>query len=217
MIINFTAETPLSRYHLLTQTITPRPIAWVLSENDPVIQSDANTQATTTAASECNLAPFSFFNALCSDPPLLVMSIGKKIDGRAKDTRHNMLSGRDFVVHIPSVSQADTVSQSAATLDYGESEVLASQLSLVEFPDCPVPRVADCHVAYHCRLYDVHEVGPQQQAIIYAEVVQLYMSDAVAIEADGRYIVDTQVLDPLARLGLSAYAKLGQSFNIQRP
>jgi flavin reductase (DIM6/NTAB) family NADH-FMN oxidoreductase RutF len=222
MIINFTTETPSSRYHLLTQTIIPRPIAWVLSENAPIVANDTGDGITAAGqASSFNLAPFSFFNALCSDPPLLVMSIGKKPDGSVKDTRHNITSGRDFVVHIPSTSQAQAVSQSAANLEYGDSEALAGQLDLVAFPGCPVPRVADCHIAYHCRLYDVHEIGPQQQpkqqAIIYAEVVQLYMSDAVAVAADGRYVVDAQALDPLARLGLSAYAALGHAFNLQRP
>lgn len=211
MIINFTQETPSNRYHLLTQTVIPRPIAWVLSEND---RTDHSSNAT---AGDLNLAPFSFFNAMCSNPPLLVMSIGKKPDGNTKDTRHNISSGRDFVVHIASTAHAQAVSQSAASLHYGESEVLASQLALVDFPDCPIPRIADCAIAYHCKLYDVHTIGPDQQAIIYAEVVQLYIRDDVVETSDGRYIVDANAVDPLARLGLSAYADIGQSFNLQRP
>ena len=208
MIINFAKEPPLSRYHLLTQTVIPRPIAWVLSENDPAAE---------TGEASLNLAPFSFFNAMCSDPPLLAISIGKKPDGHVKDTRHNIMSGRDFVVHIANTNHAAAVNQSAATLAYGESELVASQLALADFPHCSIPRIADCPIAYHCKLYDAHDIGPNQQAIIYAEVMQLYMNDHVVAETNGRYIVDAKAVDPLARLGLSAYADIGQSFNLQRP
>lgn len=205
MIIPFEPETPSTRYHLLTQTVIPRPIAWVLSENDA------------EAAEPYNLAPFSFFNAMCSDPPLLVMSIGKKPDGGIKDTRRNLLSGRDFVVHIASLGQAEQVSQSAANLAYGDSEVLASQLTLEDFPNCPVPRIAEATVAYHCKFYDVHEIGPSQQAIIYAEVVQLYLDDRIATQKGGRYQVDATALNPLLRLGGAAYAEMGPVFQLQRP
>lgn len=198
MIIPFADESPLTRYHLLTQTIVPRPIAWVLSENDN---------------GSHNLAPFSFFNAMCSDPPLLVMSIGKKPSGEIKDTRKNLLSGRDFVVHIAHHTQADAVHQSAAALDYGESEILAGNLSLEVFPNCPLPRLADCAVAYHCKLYDVHEIGPNQQAMLYAEVIQLYVSDEVGEKRDNRYVIDANKLTPLARLGGVQYAALENAFS----
>ncbi len=202
MIIDFQNEQPLTRYHLMTQTIIPRPIAWVLSENDD------NT---------LNLAPFSFFNAICSDPPLVVMSIGKKPNGDLKDTRRNLMSGRDFVVHIPSREHAEVVNFSAATLDYGDSEVQASNLVLEDFAGCSVPRLRDCHVAYHCRFYELHELGPNQQGIVYAEIKQLYINDTVGQHVGDRYIIDASKLDPLLRLGGASYAALGEVFNIKRP
>jgi flavin reductase (DIM6/NTAB) family NADH-FMN oxidoreductase RutF len=202
MIIDFTQEQPLNRYHLMTQTVTPRPIAWVLSENEE---------------GSLNLAPFSFFNAVCSDPPLLMMSIGKKPDGELKDTRRNLLSGRDFVVHIASHEHAEAVNASAAVLAYGDSEVTTAQLALSQFPPCSLPRLADCHVAFHCKLYDSHEIGPSGQLIIYAEIANLYLSDNVARKEGDRYIVDPAKLNPLARLGGTAYAELGAIFNLQRP
>ena len=104
MIINFSTIEPLQRYHLLTQTVIPRPIAWVLSQND------------TEAGSNYNLAPFSFFNVICSNPPLMMLSIGKKTDDDLKDTRHNILSGREFVIDIASLSQAEPLNASAAAL-----------------------------------------------------------------------------------------------------
>jgi flavin reductase (DIM6/NTAB) family NADH-FMN oxidoreductase RutF len=207
MIIDFQQQQALTCYHLLTQTVTPRPIAWVLSENE-LVAPDAD---------RFNLAPFSFFNAVCSEPPLLMLSVGKKPDGGIKDTRRNLLSGREFVIHIASLEQAQAVNVSAAVLNYGESEVAAGQLELTDFPDCPLPRLKDCHVAYHCKLYDAHDIGPNQQSVIYAEVLQLYLSDDVAKKVDDRYIIDAEKLNPLARLGGAAYAELGKVFTLQRP
>ncbi len=202
MIISFAEEAPLTRYHLLTQTIVPRPIAWVLSENDD---------------GSHNLAPFSFFNAVCSDPPLLLMSISKKPDGEIKDTRRNMLSGRDFVVHIASSDLAAAVHKSAAVLEYGKSEIEAGNLALEAFPGCPLPRLRDCTVAYHCKLYDVHEIGPNQQAMLYAEVQQLYVSDTIAEKRDDRYVIDADQLKPLTRLGGVQYASLEPAFSPVKP
>ena len=87
MLLDLADLKPNTCYHLMTQTLLPRPIAWVLSASEE---------------GELNLAPFSFFNGVCSNPPIVMLSIGKKTPEEAKDTRQNILSGRDFVIHIPS-------------------------------------------------------------------------------------------------------------------
>jgi len=202
MIINFPDVSALTRYHLLTQTVIPRPIAWVLSENTD---------------HSLNLAPFSFFSAVCSDPPLLMMSIGKKPSGELKDTRRNLTSGRDFVVHIAGIDSADALNNSAAVLDYGTSEVLDNNLPLCDFPGCAISRLKNCLVAYHCRLYDIHELGPNQQAVIYAEIQNLYIDDTIASEGQGRFSIDANGLNPLARLGGSEYTGIGEAFSLARP
>ena len=202
MIIPFSEETPSNCYHLLTQTIIPRPIAWVLSENKD---------------QSVNLAPFSFFNAVCSEPPLLMLSIGKKPNNTSKDTRINLLSGREFVIHIASSAQAEPVNTSAATLEYGDSEIDADQLAVTDFPGCPLPRLKNCKVAYHCKLYDSHTIGPNQQAVIYAEIIQLYVADNAITHSNNRYTIDAKITDPLARLGGTAYAELGQHIHLARP
>ena len=89
MIIDFKQQSPANRYHIMTQTVIPRPIAWVLSEN--------TSDNPATSEPSYNLAPFSFFNAICSHPPLPMLSVGHKSDGTEKDTSVNLLSGRDFV------------------------------------------------------------------------------------------------------------------------
>lgn len=192
-------------YHLMTQTLVPRPIAWVLSANDD---------------GGLNLAPFSFFNAVCSDPPIVMLSIGKKTADEPKDTRHNLLSGRDFVIHLPSLEQAQDVTASAATLPYQASELeLLQDQQLEEFPGCPLPRLSNAPVAFQARLHDVHYLGAQQQAVIYAELLQVYISDA-AVQVDEqkqRYTVDAKQLNPLARLGGAQYSGISEVFSIKRP
>ena len=108
MIIDFSRQSPTARYAWMTQAIIPRPIAWILSEN---------------ADGGLNLAPFSYFNALASDPPLLGVSIAGKPDGTKKDTLANILARPKFVVHIAPVTEADAVNASSATLPAGESEL----------------------------------------------------------------------------------------------
>ncbi len=202
MHIEFDQLSPNQRYHLLTQTVIPRPIAWVLSENED---------------KTLNLAPFSFFNALCSDPPILVLSIGNKVADTPKDTAVNLLSGRPFVVHIANVGQAEVLTATAADLAYGESEVEASQLGLTEFEGAGTHRLADCDIAYHCRLYDHHTLGPNKQSIIYVEIINLYLSEGVAESVAKRVKVDAGKVNPLSRLGAAEYAAIGPSFSIKRP
>lgn len=202
MIVDFNSISPSNGYHLLTQTIIPRPIAWILSENED---------------GSLNLAPFSFFNAVCSEPPLLMVSIGKKPNGEVKDTRRNMLSGRDFVVHIASLAQAQALSHSAATLAYGDSELAIDNLALERFEGCTVPRLADSPVAYHCKFYDSHIIGPSEQAVLYAEVAQLYVNDDLVNISNERTVIDADKMCPLSRLGGSNFAALDKSFSLLRP
>jgi flavin reductase (DIM6/NTAB) family NADH-FMN oxidoreductase RutF len=99
MFIDFGDMTPQQIYFTLTQTVIPRPIAWVLSEN---------------ANASFNLAPFSYFNAISSNPPLVMISAGMKPEGGAKDTRDNIRDRHDFVIHIVSLDQLDAMNASSA-------------------------------------------------------------------------------------------------------
>lgn len=202
MIIDFASIPANTRYHLMTQTLIPRPIAWVLSQNKD---------------ESLNLAPFSFFNGVCSNPPLLMLSIGKKASQDDKDTRVNILSGRPFVVHIASVNLAEMVSKTATELAYGDSELKVSHLELEAFPGFGLPRLQDCKVAYGCSLYEAHELGPSKQAVLYAKIEQLFVSDDCVSEQKERYVVDGKKINPLVRLGGALYASLGELFSIARP
>ena len=181
MLMSF-AEIESSRvYSLMTQTLIPRPIAWVLSEN---------------ADGKYNLAPFSYFNAVCSSPPLLMISVGKKPDGSFKDTRVNIEQREDFVVHIASREQLEAMNLSAETLPGDVSEIEKLALETADFTGSRLPRLAGSLVAYACRRYEIHEIGPAQQSLILGQITHVYIDDAICRqESDRRIYVDPALLD----------------------
>jgi flavin reductase (DIM6/NTAB) family NADH-FMN oxidoreductase RutF len=203
MYIDFAPLAPDQIYQQMIQTLIPRPIAWVLSGN---------------ADDSYNLAPFSYFNAVCSDPPLLMLSIGRKPDGSLKDTRVNIEQRRHFVIHIPHRQQAEVLTATAASLPAGESEVQREGLQTVAFADFQLPRLADCRVAYACECHEVREIGAARQALILGEVRALYVDDAVLVEDNkGRRKVAADKLDPLGRLGADEYLGGGEIIRLRRP
>lgn len=203
MILDLEAISPNQTYFHMTQTLVPRPIAWVLSAN---------------ATGTFNLAPFSFFNAVCSDPPLVMISVGKKPDGSEKDTRCNIKQRKHFTVHIASSPQLEALNDSSATLNANESELDELGLSTVNFADAPAPRLADCKIAYACELYDIHEIGPTPQAVIYGKVNSIYIDDDIMSQNEkGRIKIHTDRLQPIARLGASEYMMMGKTVSLKRP
>ena len=191
-------------YFTMTQTIMPRPIAWVLSENE-----DASL----------NLAPFSYFNAVCTDPPMVMVSINQQDDGSEKDTLRNIRERSQFVIHIASSDQLDALNQSSATLPPGESEVTASGLSTTAFGDdyC-MPRLSDCKIALLCERDQIQAIGNKGQKLLFAVVKEIYLADDCGeISEKGRLKVYADKVQPLSRLGAGEYASFGEILNAARP
>jgi len=208
MQISLDQLSPQQVYFLLTQTILPRPIAWVISDNGAVDGS----------APSYNLAPFSFFNGVCSEPPLLMLSIGQKLDQQKKDTWRNIEERSDFVVHIPNAAQAELVNASAATLDFGVSEVEELKLDLVPLENSRLPRLRDCAVAFVCRKERIIEIGThKQQGLILGQIDQIYLDDRVTTQNNGRLKVHASQVNPLSRLGADEFGTLGQILKHSRP
>jgi flavin reductase (DIM6/NTAB) family NADH-FMN oxidoreductase RutF len=207
MNLNFLDYTADQRYHLMTQTIIPRPIAWALTDS---------------GNSSFNLAPFSYFTAVSSAPPILMLSVGKKPNGDPKDTLVNIINNEKMVIHIASEQHANLVTQTAQTLVHGESELTNTTLSTTEFANFSLPRLTQCDIAYGCELYEIKELGDVPQSLIFVEVKQVYINDRVAdidVNADGkkRIKVYAEKVNPLARLGGGEYASIKKPFNIVRP
>jgi len=210
MIINFSDYSASQRYHLMTQTIIPRPIAWALthSKSGDCVQENLN------------LAPFSYFTAVSSEPALLMLSVGRKPSGELKDTLVNVLKNKKMVIHIANQSQADVVTQTAASLAHGESElanISENILNTVPFEGFDLPRLAQCDIAYGCELFEIKEIGDLPQTLIFVEIKQLYVSSTITTINDGRIKIDADNVDPLARLGASEYAGITKPFRKARP
>lgn len=203
MNFDLSALSPNRVYFTLIQAVVPRPIAWVLSEN---------------ADGKFNLAPFSYFNLVCSDPPLLMLSIGKKRDGTIKDTRCNIIERGHFVVHLPHVGQKDDVNESSRELPPDISEVEQLQLRTVPFGGFALPRLRDCRIAFACTCYQVSEIGPQRQALVLGLIESVYIDDAIVRHGEkGALHIDAAQLDPLSRLGGDEYGSLGSISRLPRP
>lgn len=203
MLIDLTQLTPNQIYATMTQTVIPRPIAWVLSLN---------------ADGSHNLAPFSYFNAVSSDPPLLMLSLGKKPDGSDKDTHVNIRERSHFVVHIAHRAQLEPLNESSATLPAGESELTKIGLAVEAMEGFALPRLKGCRVAFFCERHEIYQVGRTPQALILGLVSAVYLDDAVTGRDDkGRLVVDARGVDPLARLGAAEYAGFGEVIRLKRP
>lgn len=203
MIIDLADVSPSRIYHTITQTLIPRPIAWVLTEND---------------CGGKNVAPFSYFSAISSNPPLLMLSIGKKLDGSDKDTLANIKRTEKCVIHIASITQLDELNASSEELPINESEVDKLGLAVEPFVAGGLPRLAGCAVAYDCSFYELKEIGGLKQSLLLLKIESMYIDDSVVAEGEsGCLSFDACAINPLARLGASEYASLGEIVEKKRP
>ncbi len=196
MLIHLSQLSGDAAYFTMIQTIVPRPVAWVISDS---------------GEGRLNLAPFSFFNAVSSDPPLVMLGIASRDDGSPKDTWRNIAERDFFVIHIASVEHALAVVKSAAPLPHGESEIPHAGLSAVPFDGFPLPRLKEAKVAIACRREKLIEAGDNM--LILGRVEKIFLDDSIAQhDAKGRLKVDAALLDPLCRLGGAQFGSLGRIF-----
>jgi len=192
--LDLAERSPAAAYHLLTALVLPRPIAWITTLN---------------ADGSVNLAPFSFFNVVCADPPLLVVGIARR-EGRPKDTTLNLRDRPDFVVNLPTVAQAAQVQASGADFPFGESELTALGLATWPSRQVAAPRVAGCHSQLECRVERWLELGRGPVDLLIGRILEAHVL-ASALDERGR--PDADRLQALARLASGRYAGLGPSFS----
>ncbi|MGO2341199.1 flavin reductase family protein [Vibrio litoralis] len=203
MNINVETNTQHSIYHLMTQTVMPRPVAWVLTES---------------ADNNYNLAPFSFFTPVCSEPPLLMFSVGNKPNGELKDTAANAIRTGKLVIHIAGMELAEVVTKTSATLEHGDSELMANDLNIETFDGFSLPRVKGCSIAFGCSLYKTDVIGDNDQTLVFAKVEEVYIDDSVIDHSrEDRLIIDALKVNPLGRLGGIEYGKVTEVVSVQRP
>ncbi|WP_085994290.1 flavin reductase family protein [Oceanobacillus senegalensis] len=187
-------------YKLLIGSIVPRPIAFVTS-----IAEDGTV----------NGAPFSYFNIVSSNPPMLSVSTQRK-NGEMKDTARNIKENKEFVVHIVDEQNVEKMNITAASLPPNVSEIEKADLSPIESEKLSVPGVKEAKVRLECKLEYSLELGENDSIgtdFIIGKVVQFHIDEA--IYENGR--INHETLGAVSRLAGSNYAKIGDVFSIERP
>ncbi|KWV60595.1 flavin reductase [Bradyrhizobium macuxiense] len=177
-------------YRLMTGIVVPRPIAWVTSlSRDGVL----------------NLAPFSAFTFVSQKPPMLAISVGRK-GADYKDTARNILDTEEYVIHIADAPLMNAVHESSVEHPPEVSEVEQLGLETALCEHVKVSRLVAAPVAMECRFRQCLEFGDARSRLIVGEVVMFHIRDGLV--ANGK--VETEALDPIARIGGPRYARLGE-------
>lgn len=183
-------------YRLLTGCVVPRPIAWVTTVDE---------------AGRVNAAPFSSYNYVATDPPMLAINIATR-DGEPKDTARNILASGEFVVNVVDEAALEAMHHSAVECPPQVSEVELLGLALLPASQVRAPRLAATPVQMECRLERAVPLGRGVNTLYIGEVLAFHLSDRIF---DGRR-VDSIGMRPLARLGGPFYSGLGEIFERAR-
>ncbi|MDR4947487.1 flavin reductase family protein [Neobacillus cucumis] len=187
-------------YKFLIGSIIPRPIAFVTTKSkDGVL----------------NGAPFSYFNIVSSNPPMISLSI-QRSSGRQKDTARNIFESKEFVVHIVDEQNVEKINITAANLPPDESEIELANLTPVESVKISVPGVKEAKIRMECSLEHSLELGGTDTPgcdLIIGKIVQFHIESD--IYENGR--IDPRGLAAVSRLAGNYYAKIGEIFKIERP
>jgi flavin reductase (DIM6/NTAB) family NADH-FMN oxidoreductase RutF len=184
-----------SAYSLMISLIVPRPIAWVSS---------------ISPEGAANLAPFSYFNGISSQPPILMIAVGSR-RGERKDTWRNIEQTREFVVNavVPEVMDAMVIS--SGEFPPGVDEFKEAGVTPLASVRVKPPRVAESPVSMECALERIVEVGGT--ALILGKVLLYHVRDDLMEQG----AVEPTRLRPVARLGDDYYAYLGEVVRKKRP
>jgi flavin reductase (DIM6/NTAB) family NADH-FMN oxidoreductase RutF len=164
-----------------------------------------------------NLAPFSYFNAVSSDPPYVVFAPNAPNATRTKDTYRNLLEVPEFVANFTSVADAEAMNASSKDYPRGVDEFEACGIAAAPSRLVRPRRVAIAKAALECRVFQIVNLPKtpdgRQNNVVIGEVVGIHIADEVIV--DGR--VDEALLAPLSRLGYMNYGVLGRIFAMDRP
>ena len=183
--------------------IVPRPIGWITSIDKQ---------------GRVNLAPFSFFNAVAEEPPMVMFAPGgRKADRHIKDSRANVEETGEFVCNLSTWELRDAMNLTSANLAVGEDEMKHAGLTPAPSALVKPPRVKESPVHFECRLWKVIDLPSHDKdephCMVVGEVVGVHIDDALI--KDQR--VDIVAAQPIARLGYSEYSVVDSKFSMRRP
>ena len=184
-------------YRWLIACLIPRPIAWV---------------STLSEAGVPNLAPFSFFGGLTSDPPLVMVSVGRR-KGARKDTAANLLAVREAVIHIPDRPHAAAMVATSAEVGAEVDEFDLARLTKAPALRVKPWRVAEAPIALEAVLERHLELGNGPVDVFFLRVVLFHVADHLLVDG----LPDPARLAAVGRLGGEHYCDTAQPFRVPRP
>lgn len=180
--------------------VSPRPIGWI---------------STLDKDGRANLAPYSFFNALSDNPPMVMFSStgGKPDQKYAKDSVANIRDTGEFVVNIVSFALKDQMNTTSAGLDAGVDEFQRAGLAKADCNEVQPPRVASSPASLECKLFKIIDLPGENNVMVIGQVVGVHLDDSVIVNG----IFDVTRYNPLARLGYRDYTAVKEVFPLKRP
>jgi flavin reductase (DIM6/NTAB) family NADH-FMN oxidoreductase RutF len=192
---------PKDVYSWMVSLIAPRPIAFV---------------STTNIDGDINLAPFSFFTGVSSNPPCLVFSVTQKKDGTKKDTLINIERTGEFVVNTTHQKIATLVNETSHDYPYGVSELQKVGFHTVPSQWVQTPRIAESLAHIECKLEKLVPIGDGSMGsstLVIGRILGCHVSESIFVDG----AIDYQKLDLVARLGGPYWQKNGELFFLPRP
>ena len=187
-------------YKLLVSTVVPRPIAWITTQD---------------LDGSVNAAPFSFFNAVSGDPPVVAIGIGGRAPGDVKDTGGNIRRTGQFVVNMVSDALAEKMNITAIDFDKTVNELTEAGLTTAASAKVRPPRIAESPVSFECERLVIVEVGVDR-AVVLGRVVAIHIKDEFVLDP-ARCYVDTPKLDLIGRMhGGGWYSRTRDRFELPR-
>ncbi len=200
MLFDFDKISAQDRYKLLASTVVPRPIAWVVSHDENGV---------------LNAAPFSFFNVFSADPPVMVIGIGGRKPGDAKDTGANIRATGEFVINLVSHELAEAMNITAIDFPPEIDEIKTAGLTTLPSTRIKVPRIAESPVAFECVRFQTIDIA-NDRTLVMARIVAIHVADPFVMNQERCYI-DTQKLDLIGRMhGGGGYTTTRDFFDMPR-
>ena len=163
MILDYKYVNDLDRYKIMSGSIVPRPIAWIVTDDDGVL----------------NAAPFSYFIPISTNPALVIVAIGKKDDGSPKDSLANILKTKKATICFPNKDNVEELQKCATPLCKSESEIEKFQIDVKkELEDYP-PMISSTQTALFCEYYDTYKIDGDTTPVVLKINVQYIQDDRI--------------------------------------
>lgn len=188
-------------HKLMIGSIVPRPIAFV---------------STISKNKQNNIAPFSYFNGVCSNPPTIMFAPARRgWDGSEKDTLINIKDTKEFVVNIVSESITEQMVKCSTDFESNIDEFSISGLTPIASKKINPPRLLESKINLECKLNQIVEIGNGTAGggfIVIGTIVLFHIDDKVLVNNK----IDLKELNPVGRLAGSWYTKPTDNFKIER-